>query len=541
MSQILYENGIILTMETRSPAQALLVEDGIILKAGSREDIRPLLRKDVIRKDLCGHTLLPAFIDSHSHFLGYAHSLLQISLDQAVDFQDILRILSGGIKDRGIPKGQWVAARGYDHNMLAEGAHPTRELLDQAAPWHPLVLLHRSGHMGVFNSKALSLLGVNGDTPQIPGGLIEIKNGICTGYMEENAFHHYLQQVPPPTMEALLAAVQKAQEDYASFGITTVQEGMMTDSMIPIYQYLTEHQLLYLDVVGYADRKDCHKLLEAFPMEQKNYNRHFRMGGFKIFLDGSPQGRTAWMRHPYEGNDPNYCGYPVLSDEAVKDAVNDAISRHVQLLAHCNGDAACAQYIRAVAHAKKNGAQPSAIRPVMIHAQLLGVDQLDSVKGLGILPSFFVAHVYYWGDVHLKNLGHSRAEHISPAGSALKKGIPFTFHQDSPVIAPNMAETLWCAVNRRTREWVLLGEEERIPIWDALRALTINGAYQYFEEASKGTLSPGKKADLVILDRNPLNTPAESLKEIQVVETIKDGRTIYPLESTPGGHPSEGF
>ncbi|MGI6069411.1 MAG: amidohydrolase [Blautia sp.] len=527
MSQTLYENGTILTMETPTPVEALLTEDGIIVKAGSLDEIHSLLQKDVAHRDLDGQTLMPAFIDPHSHFLGYANSLLQIPLDDAATFSDIVRLLEDGIRDRKIPKGEWVAAKGYDHNALAEGIHPTRELLDQAAPDHPVVLQHRSGHMGVFNSKALAMLGVDEHTPQIPGGLIQTRDGRCTGYMEENAYLHYLHQTPPPMPESLLDAVQTAQEHYASYGITTVQEGMMTDSMLPIYEHLTKQNLLKLDVVGYGDIRDCRALTVTFALGSRKYTNHFRLGGFKIFLDGSPQGRTAWMRKPYEGDSSGYCGYPTLPDEAVQDHVNDALSRHVQLLAHCNGDAACAQYIRAFARAKKNGADPGAIRPVMVHAQLLGLDQLEAVKNLGILPSFFPAHIYYWGDTHLKNFGPQRAAHISPAASAQKMGISYTFHQDAPVLAPNMLETIWCAVCRMTKSETLLGGDERISVWDALKAITINGAYQYFEEASKGTLSPGKKADLVILDRNPLTTPDAELRNIQVMETIKEGQTIY--------------
>lgn len=533
MSQTLYENGVILTMETPVSVRALLVEDGIIVKAGASEEMHSLLREDVIRRDLGGQTLMPAFIDPHSHFLGYANSLLQIALDEAADFSDIVRLLTDGIRDRKIPEGQWVSAKGYDHNALAEGIHPTRELLDRAAPNHPVILQHRSGHMGVFNSKALEMLGVDERTPQIPGGLIQIEDGRCTGYMEENAYLHYLYQTPPPNPESLFAAIQTAQEHYASYGITTVQEGMMTDAMVPIYEHLTKQGLLWLDVVGYADIRDCGKLTETFAPGSRTYTNRFRLGGFKIFLDGSPQGRTAWMRQPYEGGESGYCGYPTLTDEAVEGHVSDALSRHVQLLAHCNGDAACAQYIKAFARARKNGADTGSIRPVMVHAQLLGTDQLEAVKNLGILPSFFPAHIYYWGDTHLKNFGPQRAGRISPAGSAEKMGISYTFHQDAPVLAPDMLETVWCAVSRRTKSGALLGEEERISVWDALKAVTLNGAYQYFEEASKGTLSPGKKADLVILDRNPLTVLPDDLRKIRVMETIKEGQTIYRRPSDP--------
>ena len=197
----------------------------------------------------------------------------------------------------------------------------------------------------------------------------------------------------------------------------------------------------------------------------------------------------------------------------------------MQLLAHCNGDRAAQQYLDALERAAEEGKCPP--RPVMIHAQLLGRDQLERVKKLGVIPSFFVAHVYHWGDVHVKNFGLERAEHISPAGSALSQNIPFTFHQDAPVIKPDMLETVWCAANRITRQGVVLGAKEAVSVQQALRAVTETAAYQYFREGQIGTIEPGKQADFVLLDRDPLETPRQALRDIQVLETYKGGQQIW--------------
>ena len=252
------------------------------------------------------------------------------------------------------------------------------------------------------------------------------------------------------------------------------------------------------------------------------------MDGRRIhsFLDGSPQGRTAWLRSPYEG-EADYRGYPTMTDSAVEDVLRRALALGVQPLAHCNGDRAVQQYLDAGARVEKDSPRLRDLRPVIIHAQLMGADQLPQAKALGFVPSFFVAHVYHWGDVHWNNFGPTRASAISPAGSALALGLPFTFHQDAPVIPPDMLETVWCAAERMTRSGRVLGPEQRIPVYDALRAVTANAAWQYFEEGSKGTLAPGKRADLVILDRDPLATPPERLREVQVLATVKGGQTIY--------------
>ena len=203
--------------------------------------------------------------------------------------------------------------------------------------------------------------------------------------------------------------------------------------------------------------------------------------------------------------------------------IKRAIDEDKQILAHCNGDAAAEQYLKVYEKLKCD----KDIRPVMIHAQMLRADQLPRLKKVGMIPSFFVAHVYHWGDTHIKNLGLERASQISLAKSALENKILFTFHQDSPVIEPNMLETIWCAVNRKTKNGVILGENQRISPIDALKAVTINAAYQYFEEDIKGSIETGKQADFVILNENPIEVEPDKIKDIIVLETIKNGEVIY--------------
>ena len=246
-----------------------------------------------------------------------------------------------------------------------------------------------------------------------------------------------------------------------------------------------------------------------------------------MLLDGSPQGRTAWMRQPYEGSD-DYCAYGTMTDEALTDAFVFAGKHHTQLLGHCNGDGAAEQYLRCLAKAEETVPQLKELRPVIIHGQLMGRDQIPRAKTLGAMISFFVAHVYHWGDVHLKNFGVERASHISAAKTALDNGVPFTFHQDAPVIEPDMLETIWCAVNRQTRAGADLGRaDEAVPTLEALKAVTSTAAWQYFAEDTLGTLEAGKKADLVVLSRDPLATPAAQLRDIQVLATFKNGSCIY--------------
>ncbi len=521
MRYTLYEKGTILTMEGEKTAEAVLVEDGIVAAVGNERAFNP--PAGTARVNLEGRVLLPAFLDAHSHFSAAANALLQAPLEECVNFEEIRQRIADFIRENQVAPGEWVVAQGYDHNALAEKRHPTLGLLDAAAPDNPLIVQHRSGHVGVVNSAAICRLSLRADTPAIAGGRIGVENGQLTGYLEENAFLHYQKQVPMATAETMLDAYRRAQEIYLSHGISTVQEGMFTKELLPLYQALLQSGLLKVDVVGYADAA-APELLKALEDYRGGYRRHFRLGGCKIFLDGSPQGRTAWMREPYAG-EKDYRGYPTLTDGQVEGFLRFAAEEKLQLLAHCNGDAACAQLLAAAEGLRTAGIDLSPLRPVMIHGQLLGLDQLKSVKELGFLVSFFVAHVYHWGDIHIQNFGRERADHISPAASALAAGIPFTFHQDTPVIPPDMLETVWCAVSRRTKAGAVL--KEKIGVYDALRAVTAAAAYQYFEEGSKGTITPGKRADFAVLDRNPLTVPEEELREIRVVETILAGKSVW--------------
>ncbi|MEG1994684.1 MAG: amidohydrolase family protein, partial [Oscillospiraceae bacterium] len=272
-------------------------------------------------------------------------------------------------------------------------------------------------------------------------------------------------------------------------------------------------------------------IFASYPASINKYSNNLKIGGYKIFLDGSPQGRTAWMLEPYKKGDENgeYFGYGTMKDQQVIEAIEISAKNNMQILAHCNGDRACQQFIHCVTKSEENLPIIKTLRPVAIHSQLMNETQLESCKDFGIIPSFFVAHVYYWGDTHIKNFGIKRAEKISMTRTALEKNIPFTLHQDAPVIEPNMLQTVWIAATRTTKNGEILGSDEKISVKDGLKAITINAAYQYFEEKEKGSIKVGKKANFVILSENPLTADINNLPNIKVLMTIKDGETIFKL------------
>ena len=524
-TKTLYFGGPILTMEDPVPRQALLEQDGKILAVGSLEELT-VLAGDCRQIDLQGHCLLPGFIDPHSHFTTLGTALTSCDLTGSASPDEIVDRLRRFLQQHPPADGGWVVGFGYDHNLLPGASHPTCQLLDQVSSTVPVLISHASGHMGAANSAALAAMGLTAATPDPEGGLYgRTADGQLSGYMEERAFTAAGAAVPPPAADLLVGSLLRGQEIYLQNGITTAQDGMTGQKELALLRLLAERQQLKLDVVGYVDLANFPDLLAQTPAYSGGYRHHLRLGGYKIFLDGSPQGRTAWLSAPYLGGDGHYCGYPIHTNEQVRRLVQKSLDDGRQLLCHCNGDAASQQYIEAFQAVLGQKSCPT--RPVMIHAQTVRDDQLAQMAPLGMIASFFTAHTYYWGDVHLKNLGPARAGHISPAVSAIENGVVYTFHQDTPVLPPNMIDTLGCAVNRTTRAGVVLGPDQKLSTYQALEGITKNAAYQYFEERQKGTLAPGKLADMVILSQDPLQLPGDELRRLQVLATCKEGRWVY--------------
>lgn len=531
MEEKIFYNGDILTMEDNIYAEAIFIMDGIIKKVGTKDEIFKFKSDNTELINLNGKTLMPSFIDPHSHITAVANTLALVNLSSAKNFEDLVTILKNYKKDNNLDDTDWIIGFGYDNNSLKEKANPTKDILDKVSTTNPVLITHISGHMGAVNSAALKEIGITKDTPNPEGGNIGRvgTSNEPNGYLEETAFINGSSKIPAPSLNKMMKLLKKSQDIYLSYGITTAQDGLVKDEAFALLKNISDNKELDIDVVGYVDLKNSKHIVDDNKQYIKNYVNRFKIGGFKIFLDGSPQGRTAWMTKPYLNGDKDYCGYPVYQDNEVKDFIKTSLEYDVQLLSHCNGDAAANQLITSFKSVLNASPNSKAIRPVMIHAQLLREDQVPSLKDINMIPSFFVAHTYYWGDVHIKNFGEERAFNISPARTALENGVLYTFHQDSPVIMPNMLETVWCAVNRISKNGVIMGENQRLSPLDALKGVTINAAFQYSEENKKGSIKEGKLADLIILDNNPLKVDPMEIKNIKILETIKEGKTLYKL------------
>lgn len=519
--QILFYNGDILTMNDTT-CEAVLIENGKIKKIGNYDNLKKISNEHCIHYDLKGQCLMPSFIDAHSHLLQFANTLKFVSLSGTTSVKEIQERFVSYLKEHKKGEHEWLIGFGYDHNALEEHRHPIRQELDEISTTNPIIIAHASFHIGVLNTRALEEYNLKDDVKDPEGGSYgRDENGHLNGYMEEIAFmrgpaEHVM------SLEDIDDYAYKAQKIYASYGITTAQEGFAHASEVSIYENLGKHDNMLLDVVAYVDIVNDKEVVRA-RKDLVTYSNHFRIGGYKLFLDGSPQGKTAWMSKPYE-HSGEYCGYPTYENKDVDNYIQTALDDNKQLLVHCNGDAASQQMLDAFHHSRQKHTDT---RPVMVHCQTLRPDQLPQLKQIGMLPTFFVAHVYHWGDVHLVNFGKERAENISCTKSAIDEGLSITFHQDTPVIMSNMLESIWIATNRITKNGVVLGAHQCISVMEALKAVTIHAAYQYFEEDKKGSIEEGKLADLIILDKNPLHVDKMAIKDIQVLKTYKEGIVIF--------------
>ena len=535
----IYTNGTIITVDAdESIAEAVAVKDGKILTVGSAEVVMATRGENTQVVNLEGKTMTPGFIDAHGHLKNVGFQVLSANLlpppDADVDSLAVLQEKLGQWGEGELSaKLGWIVGFGYDDSQLAEKRHPNRDDLDAVSSEKPVFIIHQSGHLYVANSKLLEMAGITAETDDPAGGVIQRRPGSRepNGVLEETALMPVLRVFPKVDGAGQRRMVREGIAAYTGFGFTTATEGRAFPSDVDLYIAMAKAGELEIDVVAFPDYWLGRDTVAGSPWLSRSYQGHFRIGGMKGNLDGSPQGKTAWLSEPYfeppTGRDANYAGYAMLEEEQALAMFDDAYAQGWQVINHANGDAAIDQLIR-VARAATQKHGPADRRTVGIHSQTIREDQLDAYQELGIIPSLFGMHTFYWGDYHRDSvLGPERAARISPARSVLDRGMIFTQHHDAPVALPSSIAILATQVNRITRSGQVLGPDQRVTPLEALKSITIYAAYQYFEEGSKGSIEAGKLADLVILSDDPLSVSPEALWDLEVVETIKEGETIF--------------
>ncbi len=434
---------------------------------------------------------------------------------------------------RKIPAGATIMAYGYDETSMPGGRTLTRDDLDKDFPDNPVMVGHTSLHGAVLNSAAFRKYGISAATKTPPGGIIVRKKGSNEpeGLVMETAWLPIFASLPKPTPEQEVEWSKAGQMLYAAAGVTTAQEGATHASDVALMQRAAAGGATIIDVVSYPFILDLDAVLKDNPASTFGvYKNHLKLGGVKVTLDGSPQGRTAFFTKPYLVDGPNgqknWRGELPFPQDTVNAWFKRVYGLGLQLYVHGNGDAALDVLLKAHESAAA-GSLDKDRRTTVIHSQFVRLDQLDKYVQYKFIPSFFTEHTFYFGDTHVRQLGEERAFFLSPMRTAIDKGLRPTNHTDFNVAPIDQMVVVWSAVNRVSRNGVVIGPDQRITPLEALKAITINAAYQYFEENSKGSIEPGKLADLVILDQDPLKVDPMAIKDIKVVATIKEGKTIY--------------
>jgi predicted amidohydrolase YtcJ len=534
-ADLVFTGGPIVTVDDDRPAaEAVAVRDGVIARVGDLAAMADLRGPATRVVDLAGRTLVPGLIDPHAHVsnlgvLAVGANLLAPPDGPVRDIDDVVAQLQQMAAEPQVGLTGWVFGFGYDDALL--GRHPDRDDLDRVSKELPVIAIHQSGHLCVVNSAGLALIGYDASTPDPAGGVIRRRaDGQPNGVLEERAaIGTTLRSLTPTTAEGARFLLAQGFEMAKSFGYTTAHCGREMRVSHEALSAFAEAGGFDIDVVSYIDYTD-RELIDT-DWHSPDYRHHYRIGGLKLTLDGSPQGRTAWCTQPYlippEGQQPGYAGYPAIADDAeVAGYVDEAFAKGWQVLAHTNGDAAADQFLRAIrAATDKHG--PADRRPVLIHGQFMRTDQLDACAELGVIASLFPMHTFYWGDWYTQIIGPERAQRISPTRDALDRMPLITSHSDAPVAMPNLMTILWTTVNRLSRSGAAIGPDQRLSPLEALKCITLWAAHQHFEADRKGSLTEGKLADLVILSDNPLTCDPMAIKDIVVLETIKEGRTVY--------------
>ena len=535
---IIYSGGDIITMQGDLPeyAEAVVVGDGKILFVGTLLDAKANAGEGHKYKDLKGNTLLPGLIDAHAHFASFSAQAIGAKIlpppdAGAKDIPTLLNILKTWNTPENRALTGWIFGMGFDDSVLEEKRFPTKHDLDQVSTEFPIMIIHISGHFAAVNSKGLELLKINSASKNPEGGIIRREEGNePNGVLEELAAIPYILEIlNPASKEAADRFFEAGQEMALSYGYTTAQEGRAMENHEMLVN-AAEAGKLKLDIVSYVDYLFVDKYMST-KWNSKTYDNHYRIGGMKLTLDGSPQGRTAWRTQPYlippDGAKEGYNGYPAIPNDSMVIAIYEkGFKNNWQIQTHANGDAAMDQMIRTMKPLVDTYGNNDR-RNVLIHGQYVREDQLDSFKDLDVITSLFPLHTFYWGDWHKEIIGDSLGNKISPTRTALNKGLRLTIHTDAPVALPNLMRMVGISVERKSRSGQVIGANEKLTPYEGLQAITIWSAFQHFEDDTKGTIEAGKLADMVILDKNPLKVPEEEIKEIIVLETIKEGISVY--------------
>lgn len=533
----IYSGGTIITMDGERPqrVEAVVVDDSEITFVGGLKRAEKIAGKGAGYRSLDGRTMLPGFIDAHSHFALAMQMAGGLNLDtlKGGPVADITS-LGGAIRDyvsqHAIAKGAPVVVWQYDPERLTEKRHVTRAELDAMVPGHRVILIHISVHGIIASTEALRAAGIGETMKDVPGGVVgRNADGSLNGLLFETAMYPLLMALPRADTAQRRERMLAAEKMYLAEGYTHAQDGATQPDDLA---YLTSedaraHLKIDLALLPFGGNVDA--LLAQPGLAWGQYSGPVKVHGVKFVLDGSPQARTAYFTRDYKLGSPSgehpWHGHPTVPADVFTASARKVHERGIPLFIHANGDAAIDVAIKTFDTLGIKSADDR--RPVIIHSQFQRPDQLRDYARIGVSPSYFSNHTWYWSDIHRQNFPDTVVDFISPLRSAERAGLIASNHSDYSVTPLNTRMLLWSAVNRLSPSGRVVGAKERISTYAALQALTTGPAYQMREENRKGRIKAGLLADFVILDRDPLRTKNADLRDIKVLETIKRGQTVW--------------
>lgn len=533
-NMVLFKNATIITMENENETtDALLTSNDKIIAVGSESELMDRLGNQEVKViNLHGKTIMPGFLDAHGHFFLKALSqkaFVDVSCFPIGKIKSLSMLIEEMTRYCNQNKGSsTVIGFGFDDTLIEEYRMPTAKDLDQISTTRGIIILHTSIHMMSANTKAIERSGLLYEKSQPKGGTVYYENGIAKGWFEEMAamLPVLKKALSLNMLKGLFRSMRTEGDRYLQKGLTTVCEG--AGNMSVFYQL----SYLFCGLQNRAILCPSHQGAKLPPRIKSNSCSKLIDGPVKLILDGSIQANTAYLSKPYYKSHPtrskaeDYAGFPSMNVDQLLHQIQDILRDNRSFAIHCNGDGAIDLLMEACAQI-----EPKLLtnkRNLIIHCQTIREDQLDQLKKYHLYPSFFSAHIYVWGDRHYHTfLGPKRGARINPAASAVRRGIPFSLHNDAPVTNADPLQLVWNAVTRKTSTGMILGEDQKISIYEALKGITINVAYQYGLECSLGSIKKGKKADFVILNKNPLTCDADEIKNIKVEATFIDGKQVF--------------
>ena len=529
-------SGSVITLDPQQPrAQAVAVRDGVIAAVGARDEVLALRgpESEVVELgDLC---VLPGLIEPHTHpdLCAQCYAWVDISGFTHKSVEGVEHALRQAIA--ATPPGEWVYAFGLDAMLTDDIGVWDRERLDAIAPEHPVVVMIQSMHTLFVNSRALAAAGVDESTPDPPGGgrYQRNKDGQLSGKIEEAAAMFPFLRFDLPTKEVLSARMWQQYQRYARAGLTTIGiPGLFTPpSMLDLFEEFSRRRDVPIRTVAYLR----HQHLDQVTWRPGDGNPFFRVQGVKLWYDGSPYSGTMLLDEPYLDSRLCCCtlgipsgttGRANFSPSEMLELTSQLHADGWQVLTHAQGDRGTREIVDLYSQALARHPRADH-RWRLEHCALISEKDLQRALSLGVTVSFHVNHLYYYGD-ELRDhiIGPERAARLMPVGTALRLGHRVSLHADSPMYPPEPFRLMQTAVTRRSRTGQEIGPDEAISAEAALRAVTIDAAWQLFSEDRVGSLEVGKQADFAVVDRDPLSIASDEISRVEVAQTWVAGRRV---------------